>query len=79
MCKKWHENKLLTVVPQLQHQLWERTFFPHCIVLIKVIAGFSDADHNLPMLDVSSDVVPPGSCGKVVFASLILIQAFLSR
>lgn len=49
------------------------------MVLIKVIAGFSDADHNLPTLDMSSDVVPPGSCENVVFASLILIQAFLSR
>lgn len=53
--------------------------FFHCTVLIENTAKFSDADHNLPMLDMSSGMVPPRSFENVVSASLILIEAFLSR
>lgn len=54
------------------------TYFLLPMVLIKVIAGFSDADPSLSVLGVSSDVVPPVSCGNVVFVRVILIQEFLS-
>lgn len=67
------------MVFQLQHQLGERTFFLLCGAHRSHGWIFPDADHILPMLAVSSDVVPPESCGNIALVSVVLVQAFLSR